>query len=108
MRWISKGLVVLEAIGSTMDCPTIAKLSAVTGLSRAAVGRCLYTLSQLGYAAKVDGQGYAAKAGLSINPYRTPDRLREEKSPRLLPRKTLEADKTINRKSHYMETRIRR
>src|ERR1700730_4712210 len=72
MRWISKGLVVLEAIGSTMDCPTIAKLSAVTGLSRAAVGRCLYTLFQLGYAAKVDGQGYAAKAGLSIHPYRTP------------------------------------
>jgi IclR helix-turn-helix domain len=49
MLSLAKGLIVLEAIGSTMDCPTIAKLSAVTGLSRA-VKRCLYTLSQLGYA----------------------------------------------------------
>jgi len=65
MLSLAKGLVVLEAFGSEMDCPTIAKLSTVTGLSRAAVRRCLYTLSRLGYAREVDGQGYAAKARLS-------------------------------------------
>jgi IclR family pca regulon transcriptional regulator len=65
MLSLAKGLVVLEACGSEMDCPTIAKLSTMTGLSRAAVRRCLYTLSQLGYAREVDGQGYAAKARLS-------------------------------------------
>jgi IclR family transcriptional regulator, pca regulon regulatory protein len=65
MLSLAKGLVVLEACGSEMDCPTIAKLSTVTGLSRAAVRRCLYTLSRLGYAREVDGQGYAAKARLS-------------------------------------------
>jgi hypothetical protein len=99
MLSLAKGLVVLEAIGSKMDCRTIAKLSAVTGLSRAAVRRCLYTLSQLGYATKVDGQGYAAKTGLSIfihtvDTYRLREELartahlplRSEKSSRLLPR----------------------
>jgi hypothetical protein len=115
MLSLAKGLVVLEAIGSTMDCPTIAKLSAATGLSRAAVRRCLYTLSQLGYAAKVAGQGYAAKAGLSIfiravHPDRSPEELARaahlpltssEKSKGLLPRETLETDKTINRKSRF-------
>ena len=65
MLSLAKGLVVLEAFGSEMDCPTIAKLSTVTGISRAAVRRCLYTLSRLGYAREVDGQGYAAKARLS-------------------------------------------
>jgi IclR family pca regulon transcriptional regulator len=65
MLSLAKGLVVLEACGSEMDRPTIAKLSTVTGLSRAAVRRCLYTLSRLGYAREVDGQGYAAKARLS-------------------------------------------
>jgi hypothetical protein len=31
MLSLAKGLVVLEAFGSEMDCPTIAKLSTVTG-----------------------------------------------------------------------------
>ena len=65
MLSLAKGLVVLEAIGSKLNCPTIAKLSIVTGLSRAAVRRCLYTLSQLGYASEVYGKGYVAEARLS-------------------------------------------
>ena len=43
MLSFAKGLAVLEAFGSEIKCPTIAKISAVTGLSRAAVRRCLYT-----------------------------------------------------------------
>ena len=65
MLSFAKGLAVLEAFGSEIECSTIAKISAVTGLSRAAVRRCLYTLSQLGYASTVSGQDYAANTRLS-------------------------------------------
>ena len=65
MLSFAKGLAVLEAFGSEIECPTIAKISGVTGLSRAAVRRCLYTLSQLGYASTVSGQDYAANTRLS-------------------------------------------
>jgi IclR family transcriptional regulator, pca regulon regulatory protein len=65
MLSLAKGLVVLEAFSSGMDCSTVAKISAVTCLSRAAVRRCLYTLSQLGYARAPDGQGYSVNARLS-------------------------------------------
>jgi IclR family pca regulon transcriptional regulator len=50
MTSLAKGLIVLEALGSLSGVPTIANLSHATGLSRAAVRRCLYTLSKLGYA----------------------------------------------------------
>lgn len=49
MTSLAKGLIVLEALSSLSVLPTIANLSRVTGLSRAAVRRCLYTLSKLGY-----------------------------------------------------------
>jgi biotin operon repressor len=65
MLSFAKGLAVLEAFGSEIECSTIAKISAETGLSRAAVRRCLYTLSQLGYVSTVSGQGYAVNTRLS-------------------------------------------
>ena len=65
MLSFAKGSAVLEAFGSEIECPTIAKSSAATGLSRAAVRRCLYALSQLGYASTVNGQGYAVNTRLS-------------------------------------------
>lgn len=40
---------------------TISQLSNKTGLSRAAVRRCLYTLSKLGYAGAEDGQRYSLR-----------------------------------------------
>ena len=40
---------------------TISQLSVKTGLSRAAVRRCLYTLSKLGFAGADDGQRYALR-----------------------------------------------
>jgi len=65
MLSLAKGLAVLEAFNSGIDCSTIGRISALTGLSRAAVRRCLYTLSQLGYARAADGKGYAVNARLS-------------------------------------------
>jgi IclR family pca regulon transcriptional regulator len=50
MASLAKGLIVLEALSSLPGLPTIANLSDTTGLSRAAVRRCIYTLSKLGYA----------------------------------------------------------
>jgi IclR family transcriptional regulator, pca regulon regulatory protein len=50
MASLAKGLIVLEALSSLSGLPTIANLSHATGLSRASVRRCLYTLSKLGYA----------------------------------------------------------
>jgi hypothetical protein len=49
MASLAKGLIVLEVLNSSSGPPTIANLSRATGLSRAAVRRCLYTLSKLGY-----------------------------------------------------------
>ena len=40
---------------------TISQLSVRTGLSRAAVRRCLYTLTKLGFAGAEDGQRYALR-----------------------------------------------
>jgi IclR family pca regulon transcriptional regulator len=48
MASLAKGMIVLEALSSLSGLPTIANLSHATGLSRAAVRRCLYTLSKLG------------------------------------------------------------
>ena len=50
MASLAKGLIVLEALSSLSGLPTIANLRHATGLSRASLRRCLYTLSKLGYA----------------------------------------------------------
>jgi hypothetical protein len=49
MTSLAKGLIILEVLKSSPASPTIANLSGITGLSRAAVRRCLYTLSKLTY-----------------------------------------------------------
>jgi IclR family pca regulon transcriptional regulator len=56
MASLAKGLIVLEALTSLSRRPTIAGLSHTTGFSRAAVRRCLYTLSKLGYARSAKGR----------------------------------------------------
>lgn len=55
MLSLVRGLRVLEAFSWTRRPPTIASLSGLTGLSRAAVRRCLYTLRELGY---VEARGH--------------------------------------------------
>jgi len=50
MASLARGLVVIEAFTPQTPQMTISQLSLRTGLSRAAVRRCLYTLVKLGFA----------------------------------------------------------
>lgn len=49
MTSLARGLAVIRAFAQQRQSQTIAQLSQATGLPRAAVRRCLYTLAQLGY-----------------------------------------------------------
>jgi IclR family transcriptional regulator, pca regulon regulatory protein len=51
MTSLARGLLVIAAFSGLRRTRSIADVSRVTGLSRAAVRRCLYTLCELGYAA---------------------------------------------------------
>ncbi len=50
MTSLARGLAVLRAFSDQRRSLTIAQISQKTGISRAAVRRCLHTLKQLGYA----------------------------------------------------------
>jgi IclR family transcriptional regulator, pca regulon regulatory protein len=50
MTSLARGLAVIKAFSDHRRAMTIAQLSQKTGIPRAAVRRCLYTLKQLGYA----------------------------------------------------------
>ncbi len=50
MTSLARGLAVIKAFSDQRRAMTIAQLSHKTGIPRAAVRRCLYTLKQLGYA----------------------------------------------------------
>ena len=50
MTSLARGLAVLQAFSDARKPQTIAQISQKTGIPRAAVRRCLYTLQQLGYA----------------------------------------------------------
>lgn len=49
MTSLARGLAVVQAFGDACKPQTIAQISNKTGIPRAAVRRCLYTLQQLGY-----------------------------------------------------------
>lgn len=59
MTSLARGLLVIQSFTPLTPQMTISQLSVKTGLSRAAVRRCLYTLSKLGFAAAEDGSRYA-------------------------------------------------
>jgi IclR family pca regulon transcriptional regulator len=61
MTSLARGLAVVHAFSQKSPQMTISQLSLRTGLSRAAVRRCLYTLSKLGYAGADDGQHYSLR-----------------------------------------------
>lgn len=61
MTSLARGLTVLETFTQQTPQMTISQLSAKTGLSRAAVRRCLYTLAKLGYVGAEDGQRYSLR-----------------------------------------------
>ncbi len=61
MTSLARGLTVLETFTQQSPQMTISQLSVRTGLSRAAVRRCLYTLSKLGYVGSEDSQRYSLR-----------------------------------------------
>jgi IclR family pca regulon transcriptional regulator len=61
MTSLARGLIVIQAFTQQNPQMTISQLSVKTGLSRAAVRRCLYTLTKLGFAGAEDGQRYALR-----------------------------------------------
>lgn len=61
MASLARGLVVIQAFTPQMPQMTISQLSLRTGLSRAAVRRCLYTLVKLGFAGLDEAQRYSLR-----------------------------------------------
>ncbi len=55
---LARGLAVIQGFSHATSLLTVSQLSQVTGLSRAAVRRCLYTLSKLGLADSEDGRHF--------------------------------------------------
>jgi IclR family transcriptional regulator, pca regulon regulatory protein len=58
MTSLARGLLVVQAFSHRKRQMTISQLSKRTGLSRASVRRCLYTLSKLGFAGSDDGRSF--------------------------------------------------
>jgi IclR family transcriptional regulator, pca regulon regulatory protein len=61
MTSLARGLLVIQSFSPQTPQMTISQLAAKTGLSRAAVRRCLYTLSKLGFAGIEEGSRYALR-----------------------------------------------
>ena len=61
MASLARGIAVIRGFTQQRRRLTIAQLSQRTGIPRAAVRRCLYTLGQLGYVASDDGRTYALR-----------------------------------------------
>ena len=61
MTSLARGLIVIQAFTQQAPQMTISQLSIKTGLSRAAVRRCLYTLAKLGFAGAEDGSRYSLR-----------------------------------------------
>jgi IclR family transcriptional regulator, pca regulon regulatory protein len=65
MASLARGLAVIRAFTQQRRHLTIAQLSQRTGIPRAAVRRCLYTLSKLGYiATDDDGRAYVLRPSI--------------------------------------------
>jgi IclR family pca regulon transcriptional regulator len=61
MTSLARGLLVIQSFSPQSPQMSISQLSVKTGLSRAAVRRCLYTLTKLGFAGVEDGSRYALR-----------------------------------------------
>jgi IclR family pca regulon transcriptional regulator len=64
MSSLARGLAVIRGFSRERRSMTIAQLSHKTGIPRAAVRRCLYTLERLGYVASEDGRNFALRPKL--------------------------------------------
>jgi IclR family pca regulon transcriptional regulator len=61
MTSLARGLAVIRGFSQQRRRMSIAQLSLRTGIPRAAVRRCLYTLGKLGYVASDDGRAFALR-----------------------------------------------
>ncbi len=61
MTSLARGLAVIRAFTQQRRRLSIAQLSQRTGIPRAAVRRCLHTLTKLGYVGSDDSRGYALR-----------------------------------------------
>ncbi len=61
MTSLARGLLVIQSFTPQTPQMSIAQLAAKTGISRAAVRRCLYTLAKLGFAGAEEGSRYALR-----------------------------------------------
>src|SRR4051812_43710579 len=59
MASLARGLEVMRGFSREKRHMSIAQLSHKTGIPRASVRRCLYTLAQLGYVTSADGRNYS-------------------------------------------------
>lgn len=64
MTSLARGLAVIRGFSEEQQRLSIAQLSQKTGIPRAAVRRCLYTLGRLGYVASEDGRHHALQPRL--------------------------------------------
>ena len=64
MTSLARGLAVIRAFTQQRRHLTIAQLSHRTGIPRAAVRRCLYTLAKLGYVVADEARGYSLRPAL--------------------------------------------
>jgi IclR family transcriptional regulator, pca regulon regulatory protein len=64
MTSLARGLDVIRGFSREKRTMSIAQLSHKTGIPRAAVRRCLYTLRELGYVECTDGRSYALRPKL--------------------------------------------
>src|SRR5215468_3611072 len=58
MTTLARGLAVIQAFSQKRSQLSISQISKLTGLSRASVRRCLYTLSKLGFAGSDDASKF--------------------------------------------------
>ena len=61
MTSLARGLAVIRSFSQQRQRLSIAQISLRTGISRAAVRRCLYTLGRLGYVGSEDGRNFALR-----------------------------------------------
>jgi len=66
MASLARGLAVIRAFTQQRRHLTIAQVSQRTAIPRAAVRRCLYTLSMLGYVGTEDGRTYALRPRILV------------------------------------------
>jgi len=64
MSSLARGLAVIRGFSRAKRHMSIAQLSLKTGIPRAAVRRCLYTLGRLGYVGTEDGRHYSLQPKL--------------------------------------------